>query len=106
MVRFVQKWVGKVSKNDAKRIEPGSKMEAKWVQKSSKIDAKIEVGKKIEKRDAPDSSGLWIFGRKWSKTVQNGILKIMKKSKQRKYAKMRPRGRKGMQNAPKMAPEI
>ena len=31
---------------------------------------------------------------------------MIEKTKQRKYAKMRPSGRKGMQNAPKMVPKI
>ncbi len=49
MERFVQKWVEKVSKNDAERVEKGPKMEPKWIQKSSKIDAGIKVRKKFEK---------------------------------------------------------
>ena len=40
------------------------------------------------------------------KTVQNGIREIMKKSTPKKYPKIMPKGRKGMQNAPKMAPKI
>ena len=76
MERFVQKWVEKVSKNYAKRVEKGPKIEPKWIQKSSKINAEIEVGKKFEKvtdrmapvynRAAPDFS----FGHHFS--GQNG----------------------------------
>ena len=98
---FVQKWVGKVSKNYAERVGKGLKIEPKRVQKSSKIDAEIEVGKKIEKvtlRMAPVSSSLYrdfSFGHPFRpKTVENGIRKIMKKSRQKKCPKIMPKGSK------------
>jgi len=69
MEGFVQKWIGKILKNDAKRVERGSKMEPKCIQKSSKIDAKIEVGKSSKKETLRLGSGQWIFGQKRSKTA-------------------------------------
>ena len=69
MERFVQKWVEKVSKHDTEKVENGSKMEPKWVQQSSIINAKIKVGKKFEKRDAPARFGILPVYRFW---VKNG----------------------------------
>ena len=67
---------------------------------------KLRSAKSIKKRRSgyfPVSSRPMDFQ---SKTVQKGIRKMMKKSRQKKCAKMMPKGRKGMQNAPKMASKI
>ena len=59
--------------------------------------------KKVRKSDPWDS--VWLIDFR-PKTVQNGIRKIMKKSRPKKCPKIMQKGRKGMQNAPKIAPKI
>ena len=57
----------------------------------------------FEKSDVPATCPVSGFG---SQSAPKRHPKIMKKSTPKKYPKMMPKGRKGMQNAPKIAPEI
>ena len=91
-------------------IPKGSKRDRKWSQNGPKNHQKSmpksrsEKSSKNNKKYAPPDLFPGTHFR--PKTVQNGIRKIMKKSRPKKFPKIMQKGRKGMQNAPKMAPEI
>ena len=57
----------------------------------------------VRKSDPKTGPGFFVLG---AKSDPKRHPKIMKKSTPKKYPKMMPKGRKGMQNAPKMASKI